>query len=80
VLKKQEKKMEIKTMSDAVKIVIDNYPTGHKFFGNELHDDVSRIYPLSTYQYPDTILRMARRHRRFFFRVIDKNKSLYEKV
>jgi hypothetical protein len=67
-------------MSDAVKIVIDNYPSGHKFFGNELHRDVSRIYPASIYQYPDTILRMARRHRRDYFRAVDQNKSLYEKV
>jgi hypothetical protein len=72
--------MTIKSMSDAVKIVIDNYPSGHKFFGNELHHDVSRLYPASTYQYPDTILRMARRHRRYSFRTVDKNKSLYEKV
>jgi hypothetical protein len=72
--------MVINSMSDAVKIILDNYPSGHKFFGNELHRDVSRIYPNSTYQYPDTILRMARRHRRGSFRTVDKNKSLYEKV
>jgi hypothetical protein len=67
-------------MSDAVKVVIDGYHAGHQFYGNQLHDDVAIIYPNSKYQYPDTILRMARRHRRNSFRVVDKNKSLYEKV
>jgi hypothetical protein len=72
--------MTIQSMTDAVKQVIDKYPSGHRFHGNELHDDVSRIWPPSTKQYPDTILRMARRHRRGSFRVVDQNKSLYEKV
>jgi hypothetical protein len=70
----------IKSMSDAVKIVIDNYPSGYKFFGNQLHDDVAQVYPPSIHQYPDTILRMARRHRRGSYKTVDKNKSLYEKV
>jgi hypothetical protein len=51
---------KITSMSDAVKIVIDRYPKGHQFFGNELKNDVVRIFPQSAYQYPDTILRMAR--------------------
>jgi hypothetical protein len=72
--------MSINTMSDAVKIVIDTYPAGYRFFGNQLHDDVAKIFPDSLYQYPDTILRMARRHRRGSFRTVNKNKSLYEKV
>jgi hypothetical protein len=67
-------------MTDAVKQVIDSYPIGHQFFGNQLHDDVARVWTPSTKQYPDTILRMARRHRRRSFRVVDQNRSLYEKV
>jgi hypothetical protein len=75
-----KEKEKIKSMSDAVIVVIDSYTKGHQFHGNQLHDDVAHIYPLSTCQYPDTILRMARRHRRSSFRTIDRNKSLYEKV
>jgi hypothetical protein len=67
-------------MSDAVIEVIDRYPVGHQFHGNELKDDVVRIYPESQHQYVDTILRMARRHRRGAFRVVDRNNSLYEKM
>jgi hypothetical protein len=68
------------SMSEAVQIVIDGYPAGYQFFGNQLKDDVVRIYPEAVNQYPDTILRMARRHRRDAFRTIDRNASLYEKV
>jgi hypothetical protein len=68
------------TMSAAVMAVIDGYPVGHQFFGNQLKDDVVRIHPESKDQYPDTILRMARRHRREAFRVVDRNNSLYEKI
>ena len=70
----------IKTMSDAVKIVIDGYAIGHIFHGNELKNDVVKIYPKSQHQYVDTILRMARRHCRESFRTVDHNKSLYEKI
>ena len=68
------------SMSAAVCFIIDRYPAGHQFHGNELHDDVARIYSPSVKQYPDTILRMARRHRRSAFRAVNQNKSLYEKV
>jgi hypothetical protein len=70
----------IETMSEAVQIVIDGYPKGYQFFGNQLKDDVVKIYPKSIYQYPDTILRMARRHRRSSFRTVNHNRSLYEKI
>jgi len=76
----REKEEQLNSMSAAVKIVIDNYPDGHKFYGNELKDDVVRIYPQAVNCYPDTILRMARRHRRYAFCVVDQNKSLYKKV
>jgi hypothetical protein len=70
----------LESMSAAVIEVIDGYPVGHQFHGNELKDDVVRIYPESQHQYVDTILRMARRHRRGAFRVVDRNNSLYEKI
>ena len=57
--------------------VIDAYPAGHQFFGNELKDDVVQIYPEAVNMYPDTILRMARLHRRDAFKVVDQNNSLY---
>jgi hypothetical protein len=68
------------SMSEAVRIVIDGYQPGHRFYGNQLKDDVVRIYPEAQNQYPDTILRMARRHRRDTFRTVNHNASLYEKV
>jgi hypothetical protein len=68
------------SMSLAVMIVIDGYPAGYRFYGNQLKDDVVRIHPDSKDQYVDTILRMARRHRRGAFRVVNRNNSLYEKV
>jgi hypothetical protein len=80
VINRQEKEKKITSMSAAVIVVIDAYPVGHRFFGNELKDDVVKNYPDAVNMYPDTILRMARRHRRYAFRVVDQNNSLYEKV
>jgi len=71
---------EFNSMSAAVKVVIDNYPDGHEFYGNELKDDVVKIYPDAINMYPDTILKMARRHRRASYISIDRNNSLYKKV
>jgi len=76
----QENNDTITSMSAAVREVIDAYPAGHQFFGNELKDDVVQIYPEALNMYPDTILRMARRHRRNSFKVVDQNNSLYEKT
>jgi hypothetical protein len=67
-------------MSAAVREVIDAYPVGHEFYGNQLKDDVVRIYPEAKDMYPDTILRMARRHRRYAFCVVSQNDSLYRKI
>jgi len=71
---------DLSSMSAAVKIVIDNYPIGHEFYGNELKDDVVKIYPDAVNMYPDTILKMARRHRRDSYISIDRNNSLYQRV
>jgi hypothetical protein len=67
-------------MSAAVREVIDAYPAEHEFYGNQLKDDVVRIYPEAKDMYPDTILRMARRHRRYAFCVVNQNDSLYKKI
>jgi len=77
---RQEKEKKLNSMSDAVKEVIDCYPIGHEFHGNELKTDVVSIYPKAINMYPDTILRMARRHRRDSFEVADQNNSLYRRV
>jgi hypothetical protein len=66
-------------MADAVKQVISGYKTGHRFHGNELHADVSRIYPKATNMYVDTIQRAMRRYCRYAVKCIDQNNSLYEK-
>jgi hypothetical protein len=71
---------KLESMSAAVRQVIDDYPVGHQFFGNELKDDVVRVYPDAINMFPDTILRMARRHRREYFHTIDHNRSLYERL
>ena len=71
---------DLDSMSAAVREVIDAYPTGHEFYGNQLKEDVVEIYPQAVNMYPDTILRMARRHRRYAFCVVDQNNSLYKKV
>ena len=70
----------IGTMSEAVQVVIDKYPKGHQFFGNELKKECVKILPEARCAYVDSFLRMARRHRRGSFRVVNKNRSLYEKV
>ena len=70
---------DLNSMSAAVKKVIDAYPAGHEFYGNQLKEDVVSIYPDAINMYPDTILRMARRHRRYAFCVVNQNNSLYKK-
>jgi len=72
--------MAVKSISDAVKVVIDSYPIGHEFYGNELKNDAVSLYPKSAYAYVDTFLKMARRHRRDSYICIDRNNSLYKRV
>ena len=70
----------LESMSQAVMVVIDKYPEGFQFHGNQLHKDVVRIYPEARMMYVDTVLRMARRHRRGMFQPVNRIKSLYEKI
>jgi hypothetical protein len=70
----------IKSMTDAVILVLDSYPKGHQFHGNQLHDDVSVLFPDARRMYTDTVMRMMRRHCAYQYRTVDQNKSLYEKV
>ena len=69
-----------KTMSEAVIEVIGNYEKGHRFHGNQLHDDVIKLFPKAEKMYTDTLMRMMRRHCSHQYITVDQNKSLYEKI
>ena len=71
---------EIVSMSEAVRVVIDRYPVGFEFHGNQLHRDVVRSYPKARNMYVDTILRRMRQWRRGQIKCIQPLKSLYMKV
>jgi hypothetical protein len=75
-----QKTETIKSMTEAVIAVINSYPEGHRFHGNELHDDVASLFPKAKRMYTDTIMRMMRRHCAYLYETVDQNKSLYEKV
>lgn len=70
----------ISSVTDAVIYVIGHYRKGHKFYGNELHNDVSKVYPPARTKYPDTIFRMMRRHCSMDYIVVNRDESLYEKI
>jgi hypothetical protein len=72
--------MAIKSMTAAVVAVMKGYPKGHQFHGNELHNDVSALFPDARRMYTDTVMRMMRRHCSTQYKTVDQNKSLYEKV
>ena len=69
----------LRTMTDAVKVVIRGYKIGKTFHGHQLHDDVAAIYPRARTCYTDTIQRVMRKYFRYNIRCIDIKKSLYEK-
>lgn len=69
-----------KTVTEAVVYVVNHYSKGHQFHGNELHNDVSVIYTPASKKYPDTLMRLMRRHCKCDYRLVDRDKSLYEKI
>jgi hypothetical protein len=71
---------KIKNMTEAVIAVIDSYPEGHQFHGNELHNDVTSLFPKAKNMYTDTVMRMMRRHCSAQYKTVDQNKSLYERI
>lgn len=71
---------KLKSMASAVRKVVGNYETGHRFHGNQLHADVVILYPAAGTMYTDTIQRAMRRYCRHLYKTIDHNKSLYEKI
>ena len=75
-----EMNTKIKSMATAVIKVMNGYPSGLQYHGNELHNDVASIYPEARRMYTDTIMRAMRRHCHFLYKTVDQNRSLYEKV
>ena len=75
-----EGKKEIRSICQAVKMVIDDMPDGQEFSGKELKKLVVRILPEVRYAYEDTFLRSARKMCRDSFICIKRSKSLYRKV
>ena len=70
----------LKSMAAAVRKVIAGYEAGHRYHGNELHNDVAALYPPARTMYTDTIQRSMRRYCHSQYITVDQNKSLYEKV
>ena len=68
------------SMCEAVKAVIDRYPIGLEFHGNELKRDVVNRYPQARYCYVDSCLRQMRKFRRMQIKCINRDKSKYKKV
>ena len=71
---------DFNTVTDAVVYVIKHYKSGHKFYGNELHGDVSAIYEPAGKKYPDTILRIMRRYCSDDYELVNRKESLYIKL
>ena len=70
----------LKSMADAVRVVINNYKSGYMYHGNQLHDDVAILYPPARKMYTDTIQRAMRRFCKHQYKTVNHNKSLYERV
>lgn len=72
--------MKKMTLKDSVIWVIHNMAIGQRFHGNELRDLVAVHYPRAERAYVDTVLRVARRYCRGMYKVVDRTKSLYERI
>jgi hypothetical protein len=68
------------SIGDAVKNIIDGYPEGYEFHGNELRKDVITVYPKAKRCYVDTVLRKMRLYRRHNVECVSITKSLYKRV
>lgn len=72
--------MEIKTLKGAVTHVMNNMEVGQRFHGYAFQESVAMYYPKAKNCYVDTILRVARRYFRDMFKVVDRTRSLYERI
>jgi len=71
---------KLTSMAAAVRKVMAGYPSGHQYHGNQLHNDVTILYPKAGTMYTDTIQRAMRRFCHNQYKTVDQNRSLYEKV
>jgi hypothetical protein len=73
----------IKSLSEAVGIMLERYPINHEFGCWDLKRDVARIYPKSKLTHGDTVLRRLREKRNgkgYQIKCVNPNRSLYKKV
>lgn len=66
-------------LTRAVTKTIDEMPVGTKFYGNQLQNLVTARCPDAGTKYTDTIMRIARKYRRYSYRAIN-NRGEYERV
>jgi hypothetical protein len=71
---------KLNSMAETVRKVISDYPVGHQYHGNELHNDVTVLYPKAKTMYTDTVQRAMRRYCNHQYKTVDHNRSLYERV
>jgi len=71
---------ELTSMAAAVRKVVNDYPVGHQYHGNQLHADVTQLFPKAGQMYTDTVQRAMRRYCHTQYKTVDQNKSLYERV
>jgi len=75
--------MEYKSLSEAVRGCLNNYPINYEFGLWDLKHDVFRVYPPSKYTHGDTISRRLRENRygeNYYIICIKPTKSRYKKV
>jgi len=75
--------MEYKSMSEAVRGLLEKYPMNHEFGLWDLKKDLFRAYPPSRVNHADTVsrrLRESRYGRGFEIVCIDPHKSKYKKI
>ena len=71
---------KITSMAKALKVVFKTMPKGFKFSGYDLQRKVAALYPKARRMYPDTILREMRKSFHYDYKVINHNKSIYERI
>jgi hypothetical protein len=75
--------MEYKSMSEAVRGLLEKYPMNHEFGLWDLKKDLFKAYPPSEFTHADTVSRRLREYRYgagFEIICIDLRKSRYKKV
>jgi hypothetical protein len=74
---------EIKSMSEAVRVLLEEYPMGHTFGLWDLKQGVFELYPPSRANHADTVSRRLRESRYgagFEIICVDPNKARYKKI